>query len=190
MTDAATFNRAVHRLAPPPISSVQQWAKSYSGDRGPLVDLAQAVPGYPPHQDLLRWLADAAGRAENCGYGPIEGEPELRHAYARHVTELYGAGVGPSNIHITAGCNQAFVAAVMAIAEAGESVLLVTPFYFNHATSLEMLGIHPQLVKSRADAGFVPDPEAIEAAIHPGVRALALVTPNNPTGAVYPRETV
>ncbi len=185
-----TFNDAVRRLSPPPIPSVQRWARDYDGSRGPRVDLSQAVPGYPPHERMLHCLAQTAGSAAYAGYGDIEGEPDLRQAYADQVGEVYGADIGAGNVHITAGCNQAFVATVMAIAAAGDSVLLVSPFYFNHDTSLAMLGIRTEVVASHAEHGFVPDPQDIVKAIHPGVRAVVLITPNNPTGAIYPADVL
>lgn len=182
---AARFNPLVERLAPPPIPAVQSWARAYGGAHGPLIDLSQAVPGYPPHPDLLGWLAEAAGSAALAGYGPIEGEPALREVYAAHVAGLYGAAVGARNVHVTAGCNQAFVAAAMAIAGPGETVLMTNPCYFNHETTLQMMGVKVRYVECAAENGFVPRAADIAAALD-GVTALALVTPNNPTGAVYP----
>ncbi|TAM95792.1 MAG: aminotransferase class I/II-fold pyridoxal phosphate-dependent enzyme, partial [Rhizobiaceae bacterium] len=184
------FNPAIEALLPPPIPAVQRWAGAYEGKYGPLIDLSQAVPGYPPHPDLLRWLADAAGSVACAGYGPIEGDDALRRAYAEHVSALYGVPIGASNIHITAGCNQAFVAACLAVAGPGNKVLLTNPFYFNHETSLAMLGIGVGTVACGAGDGFVPAMAAVEAAIMPGVKALALVSPNNPTGAVYPPDRI
>jgi aspartate/methionine/tyrosine aminotransferase len=147
-----------------------------------------AVPGYPPHEDLLRWLGEAASSTAYAGYGDIEGEPELRAAYALHVSELYGARIAASNVHITSGCNQAFVAAAMAVAGAGDAILVTNPWYFNHETTLRMLGIGVRAVDCLPERGFLPDPEMLAAALDPAVRAVALVSPNNPTGAVYPPE--
>ena len=65
-----------------------------------------------------------------------------------------------------------------------EAVALPVPFYFNHDTTLAMLGI--RTVPVPCDAGFLPDIEAVKRVAASGIRALALVTPNNPTGAVYP----
>lgn len=180
------FSPLVTSLAAPPIPAVAAWAKIYDGARGPLIDLSQAAPGHPPHPDLLGWLAEAAGAPRFAGYGPIEGEPVLRKAYSEHVSALYDAPLTSRNIHITSGCNQAFVATVLALVSPGKTVLLTNPYYFNHETSLTMLGINTDLVPCNAAAGFLPDVDAIAASLHPDVRALALVTPNNPTGAVYP----
>lgn len=183
---AAKSNSLVSRLSPPPIPSVVAWGREYKGQKGPLIDLSQAVPGYPAHPEMLRLLGETAGQQAMTGYGPIEGEPALRKAYAAHVAELYGADISAANIHITAGCNQAFMCAAIALAGAGDTVALTNPFYFNHDTTLSMLGIGRRLVDCDPTAGFLPDLASAEAALAAGAKMLAVVTPNNPTGAVYP----
>jgi aspartate/methionine/tyrosine aminotransferase len=165
---------------------VQAWGRTYDGRRGPLVDLSQAVPGYPPHPLLLERLAAAAGDRASAAYGPIEGDRALRDAFARHQSAVYGATLAAENLHVTAGCNQAFVVAALAFAEPGSRVLLTNPFYFNHETTLQMFGVGVGLVDCPATTGFLPDPATLDAAITPDVRAVAFVSPNNPTGAVYP----
>lgn len=182
------LNPLVANLSSPPIPAAQSWAKAYQGDYGPLIDLSQAVPGYPPHPEMLRLLGEAASSADYAGYGAIEGEKNLREAYSKHLSALYKANLTAENIHITSGCNQAFIAAVMSIAKAGDTVLMTEPFYFNHQSSLEMLGIKWATVPCEAKNSFVPDKETLLAHLHNGVKAVALVSPNNPTGAVYPPE--
>ena len=180
------FNALVENLAPPPVPSVFAWAGAYDGSRGPLIDLSQAVPGYPAHPEMLRLLGETASSTAFTGYGPIEGEATLRRAYAEHVSRVYGAEVEAGNIHVTSGCNQAFVCAAMTVAGPGQTVLMTEPFYFNHETTLAMMGMKTRFVPCRAENGFLPDIAGIEAAITADVRALALVSPNNPTGAIYP----
>ena len=180
------LNPLVADLAPPPIPSVQAWARAYDGGLGPTVDLSQAVPGYPPHPELIALLRAAAANPSTAAYGPIEGERALRDALAADESTLYGAAIAADNIHITAGCNQAFICAALAVAEPGSRVLLSNPFYFNHETSLRMFGIGIGLVDCPAEGGFLPSLEALDEAITPDVRAFAVVSPNNPTGAVYP----
>ncbi|CAN7477335.1 aminotransferase [Neorhizobium sp. LjRoot104] len=180
------FNPLIEKLSPPPVPSVAAWGRAYDGSRGPLIDLSQAVPGYPAHPDMLRLLGETGSSKAFTGYGPIEGEAELRTAYAAHVSEVYGAGIGLNNIHITSGCNQAFVCAAMTVAGPGNTVLMTEPFYFNHETTLAMMGVKTAFVACEAANGFLPDLMGLEAAITGDVRALALVSPNNPTGAIYP----
>lgn len=179
------INPAISTLSLPPIPAVQAWANDYHGQNGPLIDLSQAVPGYPPHEEMLRLSGEAAASVTYASYGAIEGVPALREAYAKHVAALYKADLRSEHVQITAGCNQAFVAAVMALAAAGDTVMLSNPLYFNHETSLAMLGIKMELLPCRAENGFVPDPQELKRVLHAGIKVLALVTPNNPTGAVY-----
>jgi len=180
------FNPLVAGVAPPPIPEIMGWARSYDGAQGPAIDMSQAVPGYPPHPDLLAWLGEMAASPAFAGYGDIEGEPALRSACAEWSGAIYAAGIAPGNVHITAGCNQAFFAAAMALAGPGDTVLLTNPNYFNQATTLSMLGIAARTVACDPTHGFLPDPAKIADSIDDSVRALAIVTPNNPTGAVYP----
>ncbi|MEH6405444.1 MAG: aminotransferase [Sneathiella sp.] len=184
----APFNPLVHTLSAPPIPLVQKWVENYDGAYGPALDLSQAVPGYPPHKSMLQWLGEAASDPSFAGYGDIAGEPELRSAYASHVTELYKSPLTSGNIHITSGCNQAFISSIMAIAGVGDTVLMSNPFYFNHESTLSMLGIKTGTFVTNSDTDFVPDLQSIKNSIDETVKAIVLVTPNNPTGAIYPAD--
>jgi len=186
------FNPMVADIATPLIPLAQSWLQNYSGDRGPAIDLSQAVPGYPPHPDVLRELAAAAGSPASAGYGLIEGEPALRTAYANHLGQTYGAEITSGEIQITSGCNQAFFATMMALAGPGDKVLMSNPCYFNHESTLAMLGVGVETFDCDEANAFVPSLASLEQALtRPGserIRAVALVSPNNPTGAVYPPE--
>ena len=180
------LNPAVSALTAPPVAIVQDWTSRYDGRRGPLINMSQAAPEYPAHDGMLAALGKAAADPANLGYGPILGEPPLREAYARHCSLVYGADVDPGEVMIASGCNQAFVLAALAVAGAGDAVLMPNPCYFNHASTLGMAGVRVDMAETTEELGFVPDPSAIAAAITPETRAVALVSPNNPTGAVYP----
>ena len=174
----------------PPIPEVQGWAARYDGGAGPLLDMCQAAPGYPPAPGLLARLAEEAGRAENARYGAILGDAALRDAYAAWVSEAQGGHVGADQVAITAGCNQAFTLAAMAVAQRGDRVVLPTPWYWNHKMTLDMLGIDAVPLPCGAADGFVPDPGRAETLLDARTRALVLISPNNPTGAAYPAEVI
>ncbi len=179
------LNPAVDRLSPPLIPAAAAWLDNYNGACGPIMDLSQAVPGYSPPELLLQALARASSSPAMCSYGPIEGESALRTVYASHLAQSYQASIGAHHTHITSGCNQAFVAAVMAVACHGDTVLMVSPYYFNHESTLAMLGVATRYTPCDAGNGFLPDINQLADALD-GVCALAIVSPNNPTGAVYP----
>ena len=182
------FNPAVSRLTAPPVSVVQDWRASYGGSRGPLIDMSQAVPGYPAHPEMTKALQAAASDQDAARYGRVEGDWDLRVAYAAHLGRIYDADVAPAEIHITSGCNQAFVAAALAVAGHGDEILMTRPCYFNHESALGMLGIGIGYVDCSASNGMLPRPDDIAATIGPKTRAVAIVSPNNPCGAVYPAE--
>lgn len=174
----------------PPIPAARAWAARYGGAAGPAIDLTQAVPGYPPHQGLLERLAAAAGSLAAAGYGPILGDEVLREALAADIAATYRAKVGAADVAITAGCNLAFAMTMETLVAPGEAVLLPAPWYFNHRMALTMRGVAAVPLPCRAEDGFVPDPDRAAALLTPAVRAIVLVSPNNPTGAVYPPEVI
>ena len=180
------FNPAITQLTAPPVAIVQNWINAYDNAHGPLIDLSQAVPGYPPHPDLITALKDVAADQSSLSYGDIEGEPSLRQAYAQEMTRVYGQPLAMDQILITSGCNQAFIISALTVAGAGETVLMTEPGYFNHESTLSMLGIKTASVPALAEHGFIPRLDDIAQAITPTTKALALVSPNNPTGAIYP----
>jgi aspartate/methionine/tyrosine aminotransferase len=184
------LNPRLLATALPPIPEAKAWVASYDGAAGPLIDLSQAVPGYPAHSELLARLGAAAATAEAASYGDIAGDPQLRASYAEHVSGLYAARVAAENVAVTAGCNQAFYVAMIALAGAGDSVMLPSPWYFNHKMTLDMLGIESLPLPCRADAGFIPQADDARSLLRPNTRAIVLVTPSNPTGAIYPPPTI
>ena len=198
MTTTPAINPLLLDTGTPPIPAARSWLEAYDGRLGPLINLSQAVPGTPPPDEMLQRLAAAAGSASTAGYGAIRGDAALLDIYAEHVSGIYDAAIHPAEIAITSGCNEAFFVAMLAVAKAGDAVMLPSPWYFNHQMTLRMLGITVLVLPTQPDRGFVPDPDAASRLIdvhrkqHPGVpvKAIVLVTPNNPTGAVYPAETI
>ena len=85
---------------------------------------------------------------------------------------------------VTAGANMAFMHAVLAISEPGDEIILPVPFYFNHEMAIQMAGC--RAVAVRTDASYRPDLDAIGRAITDRTRAIVTISPNNPTGAVFP----
>jgi aspartate/methionine/tyrosine aminotransferase len=185
------LNTLVRNVAEPPIAEAQGWIRGRSFPPGkPLIDVAQAVPGYPPPAELTDHLAGIIGRPEMARYTEIEGIPALRQALAAHMSGFYGAPVAAEEVAITAGCNQAFCLAMMALAGAGDEVILPLPYYFNHRMWLDMLGIATVALPFRPDRGGVPDPREAAERITRRTRAIVLISPNNPTGAVYPPQVL
>ena len=184
-------NPALAAVAEPPIAEAYGWIKgrAFPADK-PLIDVSQAVPGYPPAKELTDYLAGRIGEPAMARYTDIEGLPELRAALAADIGARYGAAVAAEQIVITAGCNQGFCLATLALAKGGDEIILPLPYYFNHQMWFDMQGIRGVHLPFRPERGGVPDPEDAARFITERTRAIVLVTPNNPTGAVYPPDAI
>lgn len=183
-------NSNIARTFAPPVMEARRWLLGidFPPDR-PLINVSQAAPVDPPPEGLRQAIAEAAlTRPEAHLYGPVLGNPDLREAVAVEFSSAYGGSVKPEQVAITQGCNQAFCAAISSLAEAGDEVILPTPWYFNHKMWLDMQGINAQPLPCERD--MLPDPERAAKLITPRSRAIVLVTPNNPSGAEYPSELV
>lgn len=179
----------VGRVEAPPIAEAMSWVRQGPRNRD-LINLCQAVPSYPPALELQQEFGRVALLPGTGGYTDIYGLPALRAAYAAHVSADYAAMIPADHVAITTGCNQAFAAAVMAVAKAGDDVVIPVPYYFNHQMWLTMLGVGINGIPAFAPGRSHPSPEDAAAAITPRTKAIILCTPNNPTGAVYPAEVI
>ena len=166
-----------------PITQVGRWKSNAARDL-PLIDVSQAAPTYPPAQELRDHIAAVAQSVATATYTDQQGILPLREALARTLTADYDAPVAPDQLAVTAGCNQAFCLAMMALTEPGDEVIVPLPSYFNHDMWLRSQDVAPVYLEPGPD--MLPDPAEAEAAITAATRAIVLVTPNNPTGAVYP----
>ena len=91
-----SLSACVQRTAEPPIPLARTWAAAYTGEAGPPIDLTQAVPGYPPHPDLLARLAEAAGQAWSAGYGAIV--EDANGTYTASIPSVNGATATGSSL--------------------------------------------------------------------------------------------
>ena len=181
----AALNPTLARVCAPPVMEARRWLAETPLPQGrSLLNLSQAAPVDPPPEALRAAMAAALDRPDTHLYGPVLGDEPLRAAIAAHWSALYGGAIAPGQVAVTAGCNQAFCAALATLAGPGDAVLLAVPWYFNHRMWLDMAGV--DAVPLPCDGAMLPDPEAARAAITPRTRAIVLVSPNNPTGAEYP----
>ncbi len=169
----------------PPIAEAMSWVKDRSGSRE-LLNMCQAVPSYPPAEILQNEIARLAHEPSTGGYTDIFGIMPLREAYAAHISADYAARISATEVAITTGCNQAFAAAIMSVAEAGDNVIIPVPYYFNHQMWLTMMGIEIRAIPAFSEGVSHPSPELAASLIDSRTRAIVLCSPNNPTGAIYP----
>ena len=123
------------------------------------------------------------------GYTPAPGLPEARRAVAESLNRRFGTSYGMGDVFMTVGAAASVSMCVHALANPGEEVIVIAPYFPEYAVWIEKAGA--VCVEVLADqATFQIDPVAVAAAITPRTAAVIIDSPNNPTGAVYTRETL
>ncbi len=182
----APLNPLLTRALASPIMEAGGWVAANPPPAGRrLIDLSQAVPAGAPAEPIRQAIADAALNDPAAHlYCAVLGRAPLRKAIAETWTSIYGGRISPAQVGVTAGCNQAFCAAVLSLAGPGDEVILPAPWYFNHKMWLDMSGVSAIPLATNQDC--LPDVETAASLITDRTRAIALVSPNNPTGVEYP----
>jgi len=153
-------------------------------DAGSL-NLAQGFPDFPA-PELLKEAACAAIRADINQYAVTWGTPRLRRALAAKYARDYSMEVDEAReITVTCGGTEAMAAAMLAIINPGDEVLVFEPFYENYGPDAILCGAAPVWIP--LDAMGPLDVDALRAAVTPKTRAIIINTPNNPTGRVFDR---
>ena len=153
------------------------------------ISLGQGVVHYGPPPAALNVAREAIANPDTHAYQDGAGLRALIGAIEDKLQRDNGVDVARgTRVMITAGANMAFVHAVLAVTSVGDDVILPVPFYFNHEMAIQMAGCTAVLVPT--DDRYQLDVDAIRAAITPRTRAIVTVTPNNPTGAVYPESAL
>lgn len=131
----------------------------------------------------------ASAMGGHTGYASLPGTDSLRAAVAARVEARTGVTTSAANVVIVPGGQAGLFAAHVAACDPGDTALFIDPYYATYPGTIRGAGAIPKAVAAKADAGFLPDPADI-AADAPGARSLLVNSPNNPTGAVYPRATL
>jgi N-succinyldiaminopimelate aminotransferase len=148
------------------------------------VNLGQGFPDTDGPAGMLAAARDAIASGVNQ-YPPGPGRQELRAAIAAQRA-AYGVEFDPdTEVLVTVGATEAIAAALLALVEPGDEVILFEPYYDSYAASVALAGATRRVV-SLADDFSVPL-DAVRAAITPRTRAILVNSPHNPTGTVFSR---
>ena len=156
------------------------------------VNLGQGFPDYPGPPEVLDVARAAIGTAADQ-YPPGPGIPELREAIAEHQQRFRAVSYDPADeVLVTAGATEALSAALLALLDTGDEVVLFEPMYDCYAAGVAMAGgvARPVPLHPPADGAgpWTFDAEELRAAVTPRTKLLLLNSPHNPTGKVFSPE--
>lgn len=148
------------------------------------INLSQGFPDFDVSPDLLA-LVDKYMRAGYNQYAPMQGVPILRERISEKVQELYNASYDPAfEITVTSGATEALYAAITAVVQKGDEVIVLEPAFDSYVPAIELNGGIPVYVKFKFP-DYRIDWDDVKTAISPKTRLIILNSPHNPTGAVF-----
>lgn len=169
----------IDRIQDPVIPIVGRLIADHPGT----ISLGQGIVHYSPPLEFRRALANPPEQVHR--YADVCGNVELLNLIRNKVASENQIDCGESTIVYTAGSNMGFLNAVFAVADVDDEIILMSPYYFNHEMAIDLAGCKPVIVPTTSD--YQLDLPAIRQAITERTRAIVTVSPNNPTGVVYPQ---
>ncbi len=182
MTDRQRVSDRVARMEKSAIHEMTRLSKEI--DDVAFLSWAKPTSGTPEH---IGAAAVAAIREGLCGgYSENAGLPELRQEISRKLKRDNGIDADPSEILVTVGAIEGLTAAILALVDPGDEVVLPSPTYSTHIRQVVIASGTPVFAPTIEEKGYALDIDAVEAAITPRTKAILYCSPSNPTGAVFP----
>ncbi|GGR08349.1 pyridoxal phosphate-dependent aminotransferase [Deinococcus ruber] len=193
MTTTPTFtprlSQQVQRLKPSSTIAVTTRALEMQRAGIDVLSMAAGEPDFetPPH---VREAAIAAINGGKTRYTQVQGIPELRETIAAKLKRENGLDYTPDQVTVGTGGKQSLFNAFFALLDPGDEVLIPAPYWVSYPEMVSFAGGVPVAVPTRPEDGYRLDVEALRAAITPRTKVIVLNSPGNPTGAVFPEETL
>ena len=154
-----------------------------------VIHLSIGQPDLPTPDNVIRAGTEALSRGQT-GYTMDAGLPELLESLAIYYGERYQRSLNPENIMVTTGATEALYLALTAVSAPGRHFVVPDPAFMLYAPLIRMNGGEVTEVPTRAENNHQLDPQEVIDAIEPHTYGIVLNSPSNPTGTVYPQETL
>ena len=172
----------------PPFDILNQKAAALRQAGHRVISLGQALPAFPPPPAAIEAATRALSDPDVHRYSADAGLLSLRQALCDRLRDHLDVEATPDGVIVTAGGNQAFMLAALAILDPGDDVVLAAPYFVNHEMAIRAAGALPIEAPTPESSGFRTQWSDIEPHLTPRTRAVVLCTPSNPTGAVVQRD--
>ena len=163
-------------------------AKALQAEGRPVISYAAGEPDFATPAFIVEAAERALRDPKNYRYTPAAGLPELREAIAAKTLRDSGLQVPASQVIVTNGGKQAVYQAFQVLLDAGDEVLVPTPYWTTYPEAIALAGGRQVDVFAGADQNYLVTVEQLEAARTDKTKVLLFVSPSNPTGSVYSPE--
>ncbi len=182
-----TVALAAARVRQMPTSAIHEMTRlSKAVDDVAFLSWAKPTSRLPAH--IAKAAIQAIEAGKTGGYSEPAGLLALREQIATKLREVNHIEAAPDEVLVTVGAIEGLAAAVLAVVDPGDEVLIPVPGYPTHIRLVEMASGRPVCVPTIEEEGFRLDLEKMRAAVTPRTKAILFSDPNNPTGSVYSRE--
>jgi len=154
-----------------------------------VIHLSIGQPDMPAPDNIINATVEAL-RAGQTGYTMDAGLPELLDALADYYGARYNRALSPENVIVTTGATEAIYLALTATSAPGREFIVPDPAFMLYAPLIRMNGGVVRAIPTRPENNHQLDPQEVIDAIRMDTYAIVLNSPSNPTGTVYPRETI
>ena len=172
------------QFRPSPTIATSELVRRLRAEGRDIIGLVGGEPDFAT-PDSIKQAGIRAIEMNNTRYTDVDGTPALRQALSEKFKRENNLDYAPDQIVVTNGTKPLLHAALMAMTDPGDEVIIPAPHWVSHPDITRIVGAVPISVPCPPETGFRLDPAALEAAITPRTRALILNSPNNPTGTAY-----
>jgi aspartate/methionine/tyrosine aminotransferase len=184
MDQSRTHSRLATRTAPFQESVIREMTRL--GDEAGAVNLSQGLPDFDPPPAILEAASAAIREGDNQYTFPF-GAPGFREAIAAKCSDYNDVPSDPeTEVTVTCGVSEAIMAAILALTDPGDEVVILEPWYENYVPGCQMAGVRPRFVPMR-EPDYTVDPDELRQAFSERTRLIIVNTPHNPTGRVFSR---
>lgn len=174
----------LNRIKPSPSSMAGQRARELRAAGRDIIGLTSGEPDFDTPANICEAAVRAMSRSQTK-YTDVGGTPELREAIADKFRRDNQLDYAPNELIVGTGGKQIIFNALMCTVEAGDEVIVPTPYWVSYPDIVLLADGKPVFVDCLPENGFKLTPEDLERAITPRTRWLVLNAPNNPSGATY-----
>ena len=183
------MNRTSHRLSsiqPSATLAVDGKAKAMKAAGENVIGFGAGEPDFPTPKHIVEAAAQACSDPKNHKYSPAGGLPEMKQAICDKTKRDSGFECEPANVLVTNGGKHAVFTAFAALCDPGDEVICPAPYWTTYPEAITLAGGVPVYIDTDAESGFQVSIEQLDAARTDKTKILLFVSPDNPSGAVYP----
>ena len=184
MKELSKIALAIH---PSTTLAIDAMFKQMKADGLDVVGFGAGEPDFPT-PDYIKEAGIEAIRNNDTKYTPSVGTVELRKAICQRLKEDCGVDYEPAEIAASNGAKTCVYAALRALVNPGDEVILPAPYWVSYLELIQMVGGIPVVVEATEAEHFKITPEKLSAAITPNTKCMILNNPSNPTGMMYNRQ--